>query len=270
MNSSTVTIILPVSREEYLNRIFASLELLDCSGVTTNLLVIVDSKDENLFVKTRNFVEESKFKERLCVLFEDSDGDKDSILVRRLRISAIHNQFKKELNILKSKLDIVHYVFGIEDDTLVPEDSLKKLLKGYSLNKGVGFIEGVELGRWGATYVGAWKCDDIYNPTRILSLSEQEASGGLQAIDSGGFYCFLTKLDTYLEHEFKPYENNALGPDADFGLSLRRNGYQNYIDTSIQCVHLDGENRIFYPKDKIQQIEVYKIGQSWFQRLAKS
>lgn len=269
MNSSTVTIIIPVSRKEYLDQVFSALEMLDTSGIKTNILVGVDSSDPGLFLKTRNLVEESRFSERLCIKLEDINGDVNNVFGRRERISSIHNKLRKELRPLISKNDIVHYIFGVEDDTLIPTDSLKKLMNIFATKQGVGFAEGVELGRWGSTYVGGWRADDIYNPSKITSLSDEDISGGVQEIDSGGFYCFLTKLETYLEHDFEPFDNNGLGPDANFGISLRRNGYSNFIDTSIQCAHLKNKEKIIYPKNKIQQIEMIKIGKSWNSKIIK-
>jgi hypothetical protein len=60
-----VRIILPVSREQHLLRVFASLEMLDCDRARTNLLVFVDG-DESLFLTARNLVDQSKFADRQC------------------------------------------------------------------------------------------------------------------------------------------------------------------------------------------------------------
>ena len=261
------TIILPVSRHEHINRIFSSLELLECDKRQTNLLVMVDARDDiSLFLKARNLTNESKFNEKLCVFYDDDfSGDTDTIKGRRIRISNIHNQIR---SILTSdyKFAKSNYIFGVEDDTIVPPDALIKLHHGYMIYPNAGFIEGLELGRHSDTYVGAWRVDDIYTTSSFTSLSEQDISGEIQPIDSGGLYCFLTKYHAYIDHIFKPFENNDLGPDANFGISLRRDGYENFIDTSIRCIHLSGNDRIVYPKNKIVQIEVRKNKHGWTQR----
>lgn len=225
--NNKVTIFMPVSRKDHLDRIFAALELLECNSEHTNLLVVVDGKTD-LFVEARNKVEMSKFANRLCLQFKSKHILRQfDIMGRRMRISDIHN-FAKE------HIGECDFVFGIEDDTLVPTNALTQLLKGYSIHPFAGFIEGIEMGRWGIPYIGAWKADDIYTPTRIESTPMKE---GLHEIDAGGFYCFLTRAQTYKNHDFKPFERNGLGPDVDYGLELRRLGLLNYADYSIQCAH---------------------------------
>jgi hypothetical protein len=62
----TTKIILPVSREQHLLRVFASLEILECDRERTGLLVYVDG-DEALYEVVANLVDQSKFAEHLCV-----------------------------------------------------------------------------------------------------------------------------------------------------------------------------------------------------------
>jgi hypothetical protein len=42
------------------------------------------------------------------------------------------------------------YVFLIEEDGALPPDALSRLLADYKAHPYAGFIEGVELGRWGS------------------------------------------------------------------------------------------------------------------------
>lgn len=228
------TIILPVSRAEHLDAIFARLEMLKCDRTKTNLLVIVDG-DVNLFVKARNYVEMSKFHERLCIQFKSKHAFRHfDYMARRLRISDIHNE-------LKQYIKDCDYVFGLEDDTIIPLDALERLKKIYSVFPYAGFVQGVQLGRWGIPHIGAWKVDDIYNPTKVSSMIPKKPSihdkNIVQEIDAGGFYCFLTKRDNYVKHDFKPFDGNGLGPDVDFGIELRRGGALNYIDWGLTTVH---------------------------------
>lgn len=256
---NTVTIVLPVSRDEYLPRLFASLEMLTCDRNKTNLLVIVDGKTE-LFVKVRNLVQETKFREKLCIYFKSEHEIKHfDIGQRRLRISDIHNEIKQHLWNCE-------YVFGIEDDTLVPTNALDKLLKDFLIYPHAGFIEGVELGRWGVPYVGAWRSDDIYDPKEIKSILKKEQ---IEPIDAGGFYCFLSRLDTYESHDFKPYQN-VLGPDVNYGMALRTQGYENYIDWSIGCIHLNKDKEISLFNTSPRVITFKKNNKRWSQIIDRS
>jgi hypothetical protein len=62
-----ITIILPISREQHLLKVLASLELLECERDRTSLLAF-DDGDAYLFLTARNLVEQSKLAGRLCVL----------------------------------------------------------------------------------------------------------------------------------------------------------------------------------------------------------
>jgi hypothetical protein len=57
---------------------------------------------------------------------------------------------------------------------------------------------------------------------------------------AAGLYCSVTKAEHYLQHIFKPF-GDILGPDVDFGIALRQQGLRNYIDYSVDCAHLNGE-----------------------------
>jgi hypothetical protein len=140
----TTKIILPVSREQHLLRVFASLEVLECDRERTGLLVYVDG-DEALHDVAANLVYQSKFADRRCLQGDLPGPLRDfSINTRRRRIAAIHNEIHKLIKPCE-------YVFLIEDDGALPPDALSRLLSDYKAHPYAGFIEGVELGRWGSS-----------------------------------------------------------------------------------------------------------------------
>lgn len=263
----SVEIVLPISRPEHLHKLFASLEYLDCNPDTTSLLAYVDG-DQALFEQASKFTEASKFKTRRCVHRPQSKPTYDKE-IRRHRIAAIHNE-------LTALVGDCKYVFGLEDDTIPPRGAFRTLLKDHAIYPFAGFIEGVELGRWGFKHVGAWRCDNVYEPTVIETIVRgMEKHGELdevsmmpdstfevgmrnvvrtqvdvEEIDAGGFYCFLTRRDLYTKHEFKLFQHNLLGPDVDYGISLRREGLKNYIDWSIGCAHLRQDGTVLKPSDR--------------------
>ena len=144
----TTTIILPISRDQHLLKVFASLELLECDRERTSLLAVVDGEPD-LFRTALNLVEQSKFAQRLCVQGDIPGPRKEfSINTRRRRIAAIHNEIRKLIKPCE-------YVFLIEDDGVLPAHALSRLLADYQAHPYAGFIEGVELGRWGIPHVGA-------------------------------------------------------------------------------------------------------------------
>ena len=254
--NSKVTIIIPISRERYLDKLFMCLETLECNQNTTNLICIVDGPVE-LFLNVRNRVVQSKFNQKLCVQYVSNVQFKEhDINARRLRIADIHNQ-------LKQHIGECDYVLGIEDDTIVPDYTLVELLRNYAERPYAGFIEGAELGRWGVYYLGAWKFDDVYNPTKVESYMPEGKIDELKEIDAGGLFCFMTKRSTYIDHFFKVFENNGLGPDVDFGVELRRLGYSNYLNLLINCSHMNNGQSISMPKMQPEKVGFDKVGDRW-------
>lgn len=253
--NNEVTIVIPISRFDYLDKLFTSLEFLECDRRFTNLLTLVDG-DSNLYVNVRNRTDKTKFANRLCVQFTSSQSLKQyDILRRRTRISEIHNKAKSLIGTSK-------YVLGIEDDTIVPSNALVQLVRDYAMYPYAGFIQGAELGRWGIPYVGAWTLDDVYSPTKIESLL---VGDGIQEIDAGGFYCFLTQTQTYKLHEFKSFDGNLLGPDVDFGVELRRQGVINYVDWSIKCTHKSLDKDIKFSNTDAKIVSFIKRDGGWRQ-----
>lgn len=238
-----ISIVLPVSRDNFLNRIFMRLELLECEVKDVNLLVMVDG-DYQLFEKTRNKVVHSKFNQKLCVHRKKSNPHVGSVKRRRQRISKIHNEIKEFL--LNDE-----FVFLIEDDTLFKPSFLKELYKNYISYPYAGLISAVELGRWGYTMIGGWKVDNVYEPNQITSV---KLNDGLKEVDATGLYCCLTKREFYVKHEFKPFEE-ILGPDVDFGIELRKQGYKNYINHDLKCKHLTKRGEITFRNSEVVQVK---------------
>lgn len=218
-----LTIILPISRDTYLRRLFASLEFMILPS-DTSILSIVDGNTE-LYEKARNYVTMSKFNEKLCIYNKSQPST--TIISRRKRIAEIHNEMKQYLN-------NTELLFLAEDDTLYHPSTIRKLFDVYKDYPHAGLVSGVQVGRWGLKYLGLWEVDNVYDLTRI---SSSQLKQGIHEIDASGFYCMLTKKDTYMKHNFEPYED-VLGPDFNYGLSLRQQGYRNYVNFDVQCTHL--------------------------------
>lgn len=248
------TIVLLVSREQFIDDVFKSLADLRCNESETALLCIVNG-EADLFVKARNMVEMSKYGERLCLHEKRTRKIRQfDITGRRKRISYLHNVARTHVN--------TEYVFGVEDDTIIPANALVKL--GEQMIDGVGMVEGVEMGRWGVPYIGAWIVDNIDEPTEIVSMHKAD---GVVDIDAGGFYCFITRAEYYKNHEFKPFDNNGLGPDVDFSLELRRKGLKVLADFDVECIHKAIDRDIKFGVTEPRQIKMYKRGNQWRQNI---
>jgi hypothetical protein len=56
-------------------------------------------------------------------------------------------------------------------------------------------------------------------------------------VDAAGLYATLMRYGLYKNHEFQPF-GDALGPDFEMGMQLRRQGYKNYADFHVWLDHL--------------------------------
>lgn len=221
----------------------------------TDILGIVDG-DNSLYVTARNKINASKFRNRLCVKYEATDKMLNAnIAHRRQRIANIHNYAKQFIG-------KPQYIFGIEDDSTFSTYTLSKLIKDYQLHPYAGMISGVQLGRHGIAHIGAWKLDNIYNPTLIQSIDPNK---GMQDVDATGMYCFLTKSGNYLAHTFGPYEN-TLGPDFNFGLFMRQSGLMNYVDFDVLVDHHTKDETLSVNNKVIQSVSFVRVENRWRQK----
>jgi hypothetical protein len=109
--------------------------------------------------------------------------------------------------------------------------------------------------------VGAWRFDDIYEPTRMESAMPGK---GLEEIDGAGFYCYLTPREYYTSHEYKPYDNAQMGPDLNYSMWLRRQGNQNYIDWDVQMGHIDAKGKtLTLSNTPPQRVIMKRINHQW-------
>lgn len=250
-----ITAILPVSRTRYLDRVLDS--LLKQTLKPNNLIVIYDGP-ANEFVDVRNKIAHLKLESKLCVKSKNTTLA-FNIPVRRLHITGIHNHFRE----LIGEAD---WVFSIEDDGILPPHALERLVGVAEANESVGMVTGVELGRWGTKYVGAWTADNVANPTLLTSLDNKSSDTSLvEPIDACGLYCALIDVGQYKRHEFST--RNGLGPDVNLGLFMRKHGFNNYIDWGIHVTHLTtvGDTEIeIHPTEESRKVKIKLLtGNVW-------
>lgn len=252
-----ITTILPVSRIEYLDRVIES--LLKQTYKINNLVVVFDGNDEE-FIQVRNKVIQLDIENKLCVKSTNRHRA-HTIAERRWHIVNIHNQIREIIG-------DSDWIFSVEDDGLLPSHALASLVKVVKEKEDVGMVTGVELGRWGLPYVGAWCADDIHETRQITSLESKTNEPLVEEIDACGLYCALIRADLYKEHKF--YTQNGLGPDVNLGLYLRQQGYRNFIDWNIPVIHLTNRKgrQIEIPADSESKVISLKLlsGSTWKQQ----
>lgn len=219
-----VTIVLLVSRNFLLDKLFLALNELECQTTETNLLCIVDG-DLKLFLRTKKMVSISKFGEKLCIR-ADSTNPSRSQVQRRKRVAELHNMASQYIG-------EADYILTIEDDGIIPKDALVKLLK-HMKNLDAGFVSGLELGRWTTAYPGGWLFDNPEEPNELRSVTLPDKPG-LVKIHAAGWYCCLVKKQLYEGFPHSP--DRHWGPDINFGRIISSQGHHNYMDTSIVVDH---------------------------------
>lgn len=262
-SSSKIIAVLPISRTRYIDRVLNSLKSQTLKPDI--LCVIVDKKLDP--------AEDKRLKELLdkltmrVVIGESPNKEVGfGIEERRQNISNLHNSFQDLIGhamygLSPEEFFKYRWVFSFEDDGVLPPNAIERLHKIAEKND-AGLVSGVELGRWGLPYVGAWEADNCENPQRVTSLKSKASS--VDEIDASGLYCALVRLHSYMKHQFRC--DNGLGPDVNLGLFLRNKGFKNYIDWSVKVTHLtrdfDGEKEI--PADsESHQVELFKNGSEW-------
>lgn len=253
-----ITTILPVSRVQYLDRVLDS--LFKQTYKPQSLIVIFDGPDDK-FLEVRNKIVGLDFSHVLCVR-SNNISQAFSIPDRRKHIVSIHNQFRELIG-------DADWVFSIEDDGVLQVDALERLANVVQYHKSIGMVTGVELGRWGVPYVGAWTVDDV-NDVKVITSIENKVLQALpfavEDIDACGLYCALIRADYYKQHEF--LTSNGLGPDVNLGIFLRQQGLKNYIVWGVPVTHItvrDGLELEIPATDKSSVVKLVRLSDNRWQ-----
>lgn len=181
---------------------------------------------------------------------------------RRERIREMLTWVQGEVLKLKRQYDLL---FMVEDDTEIKADALQRLLSDYKeltdQNVKVGLIEGVQVGRHGIRMIGAWRVNDLENPTEVSTIPYNKSSF-FEKIDGGGLYCFVTPMELFLAHTFY-WHDECFSVDMTYGLELRKKGYTNLIDWTVITGHVDQSGNVLYPNDNCQIARYLKEGDEW-------
>lgn len=260
-SNSNVIAVLPISRMKYIDRVLQSLENQTLKPKI--LCVIVDKKlDPTEDKRLKELL--GKLTMRVVVGKTPNKEVGSGIEERRQNISNLHNEFRDliyEANGRNLNKVLSHrWVFSLEDDGILPPHAIERLVS-VATEKYACLVSGVELGRWGLPYVGAWRADDCENPQKITSMKR---GGSVEEIDASGLYCMLVHLIHYMCHHF--HCDNGLGPDVNFGLDFKSKGGRGYIDWSVKVTHLtcdfDDEKEISADSESFQ-VELFKKGSEW-------
>ncbi len=247
-----ITILVTLSRPEAIDLVMDQLAVALEDPYDYELVIAVDNRligltDLNVSVRK---LFPNRFRHIDIVSTKNPSPRKFNIPGRRDRISALHI-------LAKGFIGSSDLVFCFEDDTVLPEHVVSKLVKTWEWEKlssshKVGYLEGVQVGRWGTRYIGAW--DQLEDGVIVSKLPTGDP---VDLITGGGFYCFITPTELYKSAPFTWEE--PMGPDFHYGVWLKAQGYSSFIDWGVQCGHVTNKE-VIYPNGTEVALKVKLVG----------
>ena len=247
MDHPIITIFCAFTRRWAIDGWLDNLAAVQHNPALTNLAFIVDGDEPYIYKTLQRFAEERGYRALHIKHNTGWSANEMRLTIRRQRVAEIHEQ---------AKTLIAHcdgdYVIGLEDDTVFDRlESFARLLnplENHETDKPkIGFVEGVQMGRWGAHMVGVWRADDVNYPRKIETLLPPP-SNGYEEITGGGWYGYATLRRLFLEAPYFASPSMPWGPDVNFGFWLRQQGWRCLVDWSIVFGHND-HGEVLYPDD---------------------
>lgn len=207
----------------------------------TNLCIIVDADEQYIANICQKFADKWGYRSFHVKVNSNWHPNEVRLSIRRQRVADVHNQSKDLIALTDGE-----FIIGFEDDTVFDRlESFERLYQPLLDDPKVGFVEGVQMGRWGANMIGAWLANDIFNPSRIETLLPGE---GYQEITGGGWYGYATRRYLYLNCDYYTSTAQPWGPDVSAGFWIRQQKYKCLIDWNTVFGHND-YSKILYPDD---------------------
>jgi len=232
-----------------------------------HLLVYDNTEDEPLKEELLKEVQPLTSEFRSVRLFKSYLPGKGNIM------GSGNEQFKKSKlnNIWKMWLRMRSMIytdtfFVLEDDTIAPPDAFQKLYKTLKSHKGVGFVTGIETGRFAYPWLPV-RLGVHYVKMQGLKILERRSlnpnTKGIVPIDAAGVYCFAARTKAYLSgfHGYDPIELKVpfFGLDNVLTYNMKKHGWQVLADFSVWCSHLEASAGRLIAFSKDQAIEMADI-----------
>lgn len=240
-----ITIFCSFTRRWAIDKWLEDLSNIDHNPAETNLCIIVDINEPYILNNIRKFAEPYRYFH--YKMNENWHPNEVRLSIRRARVAEIKNQSKDLIARTDGEI-----IIGLEDDTdLERLKSFEELYQPLLDNKNTGFVEGVQMGRWGANIIGAWEADNINNPKEIKTLLP---GSGLENITGGGFYGYATRRELYLNHDYYTSTSEPWGPDVNYGFYVNRQGYNCFINWDIIFGHREFNKTGWSDQNKLVQV----------------
>lgn len=237
-----ITIFCAFTRRWAIEQWLENLAAVDHDPALTNLCCIIDCDETYILRHLERFAEKHGYRSFHVKMNSGWHVNEVRLSIRRQRVADVHEQ-AKDL-VAKTDGDII---IGLEDDTVFDRlPNFNRLIDPF-LNPKVGFVEGVQMGRWGVNIIGAWLADNIHNPHKIETLLPLE-HGQYQQMTGGGWYGYATRRHLFLNADYYSSSSQPWGPDVNYGFYVQQQGYLCLIDWATIYGHND-HGIINYPDD---------------------
>lgn len=259
MKPATITIFMPITRAWRVDPIAQMLGKLDTTGFECNVLICIDTKDiTDHYV--RNAFEKWELPFKYTIIHTNKAAAGEVNMKKR------RDHITEMLQFAAEKMPDTDFTFMIEDDTEVSPSALQSLMQNYfnltEQGLKVGFVEGAQVGRHGYRMIGAWRWDDLENPT-VCETIPYSKTKILEKIDGGGLYCFITPTKLFKAHTWY-HGAECIGPDVTYGIELRKQGYLNFIDWTIPAGHVQQDHATLYPNENCVVVRYEKQPEGHF------
>lgn len=250
-------IVVPLTRKWAIDMQAKQLAALDRSMVDAELLFFVDNMEINNSVIIDKL---EKYEMTMPYKIKHTKRPAPHEVRINYRRDRIRDMLTMLQEFIKENYTDKEMLFMVEDDTKIESDTLTKLVIDYDQltqqKVKVGLIEGAQVGRHGIRMIGAWRTDDLENPTLMTTIPYNQ-NALFEKIDGGGLYCFITPMQLFLGHTFY-WHDECFSVDVTYGLELRKKGYTNIIDWSVVAGHADQNGNVLIPNSNCTIAEYRK------------
>lgn len=253
-----ITLFCAFARDTFTKKWLDDLSTFKHDITRTRIVIIVDGDFSDTIRKLREYFKGKPYASVQIEVNRDHNPNDQKINIRRARIAFIKNQSKYIIKKWPSE-----YVLGLEDDSAFGDLDVADLLFPFTADQGIGYVTGVECGRYGVKYLGIWKADDVHDPKEVTSITPVDVKQHIE-IDAGGFYYYLTPTKLYCEHEYS-WGHEQWGADVNYGLWVRQQGYRCIAHLPSLVGHRTYDETI-YPYDEIVEVKNYKVGDEWLRK----
>ena len=195
-----------------------------------------------------------QFDRRILVDDEPAKG----IEARRAKIAQNHKILHEKVFDFRYEYD---YIIQIEGDSVLKEGTFARLIGNLDQVPAdqLGYISGIQVGRHGIYAIGAWHFND--DQTEYESVNHKVKDGIIE-VDATGFYCLIAPIKSWLMGNCYYYDERW-GPDVNWGLSLKEQGYHIYVDMGLEIGHQSTNGVIGLDNINLCQVKFKKTNGQW-------